>query len=67
MICDCCGENWEEAFFCERCSRLATDERLGEDDGYAMDVCGNCCMCHYKEPAAVDRPVVLAGGDDVPF
>lgn len=55
--CDCCGEDWEDSFFCEKCSRLATEERIGDEEwgGYHHDVCGNCCRCH-----------LIASGDIVP-
>ena len=73
MECDCCGDEWEEAFFCTVCSRRATEERMGDDEhgGFPMDVCGNCCVCHLiaagdVKPASVVGLVPLAS-NDVPF
>lgn len=58
QICDCCEEEWEETFFCETCSKLAADERLGDDEHAGpVDVCMNCCTCHLRNlPAPAPRP-----------
>lgn len=60
MQCDCCDEDWEEAFFCKKCSGPDMvddyeDDPLDYSDSPRQNlvvrevwtnVCGNCCTCH---------------------
>ena len=51
FICDCCDEEWEIEFMCEKCSNrmeAITDECGFEVDYARADVCGNCCDCHLR-------------------
>ncbi len=58
--CDICEQEWDESFFCKKCSsRLVLEETLtpkliyyGDGDEYEpdedwvqYDVCCNCCTC----------------------
>lgn len=75
MTCDCCGDDWEESFFCETCTKRATDERLGDEEmggGLPHNVCGNCCQCHLIRdgmvvPAANQGVLPNQEDRDVPF
>lgn len=51
FICDCCGDEWEIAFKCEKCSNRL--EPILDEDGFEdvcekFDICGNCCDCHLR-------------------
>ena len=64
IICDCCGEEWEDTFFCEKCSNKmdvveamvpkldwcgwGEDYEAGEEEINSGDVCFNCCVCHLR-------------------
>jgi hypothetical protein len=38
--CDCCGETWEEKFFCPECSKKYVGEREVEVPVIPWDGCG---------------------------
>ena len=63
-ICDCCDVEWEETFFCEKCSNKmelietvepkldwqgwGDDFEEGEEEVSTGNVCMNCCDCHLR-------------------
>lgn len=65
-ICTCCEEEWEEEFFCDKCSGWQDEpDDIGND--LYVDVCLNCCDCHYREYVAENPGIPVQIDDDLPF
>lgn len=64
MICDCCEQDFEKSYFCEKCSNkyigikmvetpkliydYGNEMEWTEEDQFSGNICGNCCACHLK-------------------
>ena len=80
--CTHCDEEWEDSFFCDKCSKPEFDEVLDGTGSlvsgwFPQDVCLNCCSCSvagisaskpaYNKSLNAELPTAAQINVDVPF
>lgn len=72
-ICTLCDEEWEDDFFCEKCSQPEFDAIFVDNERvegwFPVRACLNCCTCSIPKyslsmPSAIE---LIPLNDDIPF